>query len=133
MQGRQIESSETELWKLVISITGEIDTVEENYIKREMFKLDIKFIEFKKFTQRFLYILGDLGLQRQKKVTSSEERSLTLNQFVSIVTKSYSFSSIRNLKGKILESIFKKISINGKLTYSKYLFGFVEKYICQPD
>ena len=62
MQGRQIESTESELWKLAVSITGEVDTVEENYIKRKMFKLEIKFIEFKQFTQRFLYILGDLGL-----------------------------------------------------------------------
>ena len=44
MQGRRIEATETELWKLVISITGQIDTVEEHYIKRKMFKLDIKYI-----------------------------------------------------------------------------------------
>ena len=131
MQGRQIEATETELWKLVISITGQIDTVEEHYIRRKLFKLDIKFIEFKKFTKRFLYILGDLGLSKLKKVKASEERHLSLEDFLKVVTESYNFANVGRLKGGILEAIYKKISVKGKLTYSKFLYGFVQKYICE--
>ena len=47
------------------------------------------------------------------------------------MTESYNFTNLRNLKGNILEAIFKKISISGKLTYSKFLYGFVQKYICE--
>ena len=58
-------------------------------------------------------------------------KTLSLSEFIKVVSESYSFADIEKFKGKVLEAMYKKISVNGKLTFSQFLHGWVKKYICE--
>ena len=126
-----MEATQQELYKLFISISGSITTVEEDFIRTKIFKLDIKFIEFKKIASEFIYILGDLGLSRISQKHSSSLRTLDFEQFIEVLSGSFSFAKIDRFKDKILQAMFKKISVNGKITFSEFLHGWVRKYLCE--
>ena len=126
--GRRIEA--TEIRQLIVSITGEISERDGDYICKRMVKLNIKFIEFKKFAKEFLYCCGKLGLKKWSSHFEETKRTISKTEFSQLIADSFNFCSMDRFKGKILDSIYAKISQKGTLTYGNYLYQWVKKYIC---
>ena len=96
-----------------------------------MFKLDIKFIQFKAFATHFLSCLSELGLSRLQSYSNFDKRHLSLSDFTTLLSDTFRFVNLDKYKSNVLVAIYKKICIKGKLSYGQYLGAWVKQYICE--
>jgi Ca2+-binding EF-hand superfamily protein len=130
IKGQHVPVTWTALKSLVFSITGQLSEWESSYFFTQMWKLDIKYFEFNRFASHFLYCLSKLGLLRRYGLRENINHTISQSEFISILTDTFSFANLDSYKDTLLPRIYKLITVKGQLTYAKYLYGWVEKYVC---
>ena len=99
----------------------------------DMFKLKANYFEFSSFASTFLRCVAKHNLNKfNQYIDRSDNRFLGLQDFTSLVSRTFSFASLEHYK-PVLEAIYKKISINGKLSYAQFYSGWIKHYVCEID
>jgi hypothetical protein len=106
-----------------------------NFILTDLFKRNMKFIEFDPFATVFLHLIAELRLSRYSRYNNITQKILSKDQFNVLFKNTYQFLALGRMKLSFLDKLYLIIDQNhdGMVTYEEYLdwirrFVAVQKY-----
>lgn len=128
--GRCLPVDDNHLKGLILSILGDLSSVEMTFLLTGLYKLASKNIEFIPFAIIFIYLVAELGLSRFQKGHSNSKKSINFEEFYLIFKNTFMFLGVGRIRMQILQLIFIKIDSNndGLISFEEYL-EWIRKYL----